>query len=166
MQMIIAFIAIVILASVTVGVPAIWLLQNQIDRQAWSQVQQGQRVTTSLYTSYYNEILNLATLTAQRPTLQELLTQNDVAGLTNYLITLQRGAGLDLIVICDPKDQLVATTDPKIPKSVCIDWNTGIYQYDQTIPQVCQTAQQPIEGEAGYIGKAFVCSSMDDNFET
>jgi len=164
--MIIAFIAIVILTSATVGVPAIWLLQNQIDRQAWSQVEQGQRVTITLYTSQYNEILNLATLTAQRPTLQKLLSQNDVSALTSYLITLQRSAELDQIVICNPEDQLVVTTDPKVPESVCIDWKTGIYQYNRTVPKICLTAHQSIAGEAGYLGEVYVCNRMDDNLET
>jgi len=164
--MITAFIAIVILASTTVGVPAIWLLQNQLDRQAWAQVEQGQRVTIALYASHYKEVLNLAILTAQRPTLRELLAQNDIPALTDYLITLQRGAGLDRIVVCDPEDQLVATTDNIIPASVCKTWKTGNYQQNQTIPQVCLTAHQSIESEMGYLGEVFVCSSMDDEFET
>jgi len=164
-QMITAFIAIVILTSATVGIPAIWLLQNQLDRQAWAQVEQGKRVTIALYASHYKEILNLATLTAQRPTMQELLIQNDIIGLTDYLITLKIGAGLDQIVICDPEDQLVATTDTKIPESVCLNWKTGYYQDDQTAPQVCLTAYQSIENQTGYLGDAFVCSGMDNNFE-
>lgn len=165
-QMITAFIAIVILTSATVGVPAIWLLQNQLDRQAWAQVEQGQRVMIALYASHYREILNLANLTAQRPTLQELLTQKDITGLTDYLITLQSGADLDRIVVCDPEEQLVATTDTKIPASVCKTWKTGNYQQDRTMPQVYLTAYQSIENETGSLGGVFVCSSMDDNFET
>jgi len=162
--MIIAFITIVVLTSATVGVPAIWLLQNQLDRQAWAQVEQGQRATISLYTSQTKEVLSLAILTAQRPTLQELLEQNDIAALTNYLVTLQHSAGIDKILICDSNDQLVATTDPKIPTSVCHTWKTGIYQYDPSIPQVCLTAHQSIENSAGYLGEAFVCKSLDDEF--
>ena len=42
-QMITAFMAVVLLTAATVGLPAIWLLQNQLDHQAWSQVAQGQR---------------------------------------------------------------------------------------------------------------------------
>ena len=163
--MIIAFIAIVILASITVGIPAIWLLQNQLDRQAWAQVEQGQRVTIALYKSQYKEILNLAILTAQRPTLQELLIQNDIPALEDYLLTLQSGAGLDRIVICDFKDQLVATTDNNIPKSVCKTWKTGNFQKDLTLLQVSLTAHQSIENETGYLGEVFVGSNMDDDFE-
>ena len=164
-QMIIAFITIVILASATVGLPAIWLLQNQLDSQAWSQVEQGQRVTGALYNAHYNEILNLATLIAQRPTLHELLAQNDVATLTSYLITLQESAELDKIAICNSEDQLIATTDPKIPEAACRTWKNGIYQHDQNIPLVCLIAHQSIESATGYLGEAFVCSSLDDNFE-
>jgi two-component system sensor histidine kinase ResE len=163
-QMITAFIAIVILSSATVGVPAIWLLQDQLDRQAWAQVEQGQRVTISLFASHYKEILNLATLTAQRPTLKELLTQKDFNGLTDYLITLQKGAGLDQIVVCDPEDQLVATTDSEISTSVCKTWVTGNYQQNRAIPQVCLIAHQPIEDQTGRIGEVFVCSRIDDDF--
>jgi len=163
--MIIAFIAIVILTSATVGIPAIWLLQNQLDRQAWAQVEQGQRVMVALYASHYQEILNLATLIAQRPTLHELLARNDIDGLTDYLTTLQKSAGLDRIMICDPGNQLVVTTDPKISGSVCRDWKSGMYQYDRSIPQVCLTAHQHLESASGYIGNVLVCNSLDDSFE-
>jgi len=162
--MIIAFISIVVLTSATVVIPAIWLLQSQLNRQAWAQVEQGQRATISLYSSQTREVLNLAILTAQRPTLQELLEQNDNAALINYLVTLQHGAGIDKILICDSSDQLVATTDPKIPTSVCHDWNTGNYHYDPSIPQVCITGHQAIENSAGYLGEAFVCKSLDNDF--
>lgn len=162
--MIIAFITIVVLTSVTVGVPAIWLLQKQLDRQAWAQVEQGQRATIALYTSQTREVLNLANLTAQRPTLQELLEQNDIVALTNYLVILQHGIGIDKILICDSSDQLVATTDPNIPTSICHTWKTGNYHYDPSFPQVCLTAHQSIGNSAGYLGEAFVCKRLDDNF--
>ena len=162
--MIIAFITIVVLTSAAVGIPAIWLLQNQLHRQAWAQVDQGKRATVSLYTSQTKEVLNLAILTAQRPTLKELLELNDIASLTNYLATLQHGAGIDKIFICDSNDQLVATTDSKIPTTVCSTWKTGIYQYEPSIPQVCLTAHQSVENSTGYLGEAFVCKYLDDAF--
>ena len=164
-QMIAIFVSIVILTSATVGIPAIWLLHNQLDRQAWAQVEQGKRVTTALYDSHYREILNLATLTAQRPTLQGLLVQKDFTTLTDYLITLQSGAGLDRIVICDPEDHLIATTDPELPASICTTWKTGNYQPDRTIPQVCLTAYQSINNPTDHLGDAFVCQNLDNDFE-
>jgi len=165
-QMITAFIAIVILTSATVGVPAIWIVQNQLDRQAWAQVEQGQRMTIALFASHYNEILNLATLTAQRPTLYGLLDQNEITELTEYLITLQSGAGLDRIVVCDTENQLIATTDTNLTEAFCNQKKTENYRQDRTIPQVCLTASQDIEGTMGSLGKVLVCSSIDDGFET
>jgi len=164
MQMITAIIAVVILTSIAVGIPAIWLLHNQLDRQAWAQVEQGQRVTIELYDFHYKEILNLALLTAQRPTLHELLIRNDIPALTDYLITLQSGAGLDRIMICDPKNQLVATTGDPLQGSVCQTWKAGIYQQNIAVPQVCMTAYHPIESETGYLGDVFVCRILDDAF--
>jgi two-component system phosphate regulon sensor histidine kinase PhoR len=165
-QMITAFIAIVILASITVGIPAICLLQNQLDRQAWAQIEQGQRVTIALHNSHYNEILNLAILTAQRPTLQEMLAQHDLSALTGYLITLQSGADLDGIMICDPEDQLVATTtDKNNPATICKTWKSGNYQLNRDNHQVCLTAHQAIMNESEYLGEVFVCNSIDDDFE-
>ena len=165
-QMIAAFVAIVVIASATVGLPAIWLLQNQLERQAWAQVEQSQRVTTSLKASSYREIANLATLTAQRPTLKELLAQNDVEGLTDYLITLQSGAEVDQIAVCDPEDHLVATTIPIHTEIVCGGWKAAKYHYDPTMHQAYQVAYHAIESEEGYLGDVFVVSNMDDNFET
>ena len=89
MQMITAIITVVILTSITVGIPAIWLLHNQLDHQAWAQVEQGQLVTIELYDFHYKEILNLALLTAQRPTLHELLIQNDIPALIAQLDQLR-----------------------------------------------------------------------------
>jgi PAS domain S-box-containing protein len=165
-QMITAFIAIVILTATTVGVPAIWIVQNQLDRQAWAQVEQGQRMTIALFASHYNEILNLATLTAQRPTLYELLGQSEITELTEYLITLQSGAGLDQIIVCDTENKLIATTDSNLTETFCNQKEIENYRQDRSIPQVCLTASQDIEGPMGPLGKVIVCNSIDDGFET
>jgi len=112
--MITSFIVVVMLTAVTVGVPAIWLLQNQLEQQAWSQVEQGQRAVISLYAAKYLEVQNLAILTAQRPTLRALLEQKDFAELTEYLKTLQNGANVDLIDVCTSQ-QIVTASQSYIP---------------------------------------------------
>ena len=164
-QMITAFITIVILTSATVGLPAIWILQNQLEAQAWAQVKQGTRVTDALYDASYRETLNLATLTAQRPTLHELIVQDDISALADYLITLQRGAGLDQIVICNPEDQVVTATESKLPNTICHIWKTGKYQPDQAGQQICLTAYQSIQSSNRHLGNAFVCKDLGHPFE-
>jgi PAS domain S-box-containing protein len=165
-QIITAFITIVILASVTVGIPAILLLQNQLDRQARAQLEQGRTVTIALFDSHYREVLNLAILTAQRPTLQELLSQNDQLALTDYLITLQSGAGLDWILVCDSNDQLIASTDTAVPAFFCKTGKSRIYQQSGVTPQVCLTAHHSIDRQGETLGDVIVCRGMDDEFET
>ena len=66
-RIITALIAVVLLTAIAVGVPAIYMLRYQLDRQAWDQVEQGQRVAIALYAAHHRETQNLATLTAQRP---------------------------------------------------------------------------------------------------
>jgi len=163
-QLITAFVAVVLLTAATVGLPAIWLLQNQLDRQAWSQVEQGQQAAIALYSARYREILNLATLTAQRPTLQELMAKGDLPALTNYLQTLKDGAGLTRIIVCDADDQIMATTDENVPAALCKTWKTGNYQYSSRIPRACLTAYQLIENEDGVLGEVFVCNQLDKDF--
>jgi PAS domain S-box-containing protein len=161
-QLIVAFIAVVLLTAATVGLPAIWVLQNQFDRQAWSQVEQGQRAAIALYGAQYREVLNLARLTAQRPTLQELVMDGNASALTDYLHILKNGAGLSLIVVCDPQDQIVATTEESVSSALCQTWEKGNFQYDAQ--QVCLTAHQPIETENDVLGEVFVCNQLDTDF--
>ena len=161
-----AFVAVVLFATSTIGLLSVWLLQNQLDQQAWAQVEQGQRAAIALHSAQYHEILNLATLTAQRPTLQKLLIEKDVPMLKDYLHTLKSGAGLTRIIICDPQDQIIATTDETVPEIICQKWRTGNYQYNPNIPQACLTAHQSIEDENGILGEVFVCNQLDDTFAT
>jgi C4-dicarboxylate-specific signal transduction histidine kinase len=100
-QMILSFMGLVLLMAAAAGAPAIWLLNRQLEQQAWAQVEQGNRATRALYTATQKEIENLATLTAQRPTLHRLLAQGERSALISYLQTLKNGAGLDLIRVCD-----------------------------------------------------------------
>ena len=107
-QMILGFVVLVLLTAIAVGAPAVWLLRNQIERQAWAQVEQGYRSAQALHEARQGEMAQLATLTAQRPTLHDLLAQGDQASLQSYLRTLQSGAGIDLVLVCDSDEQISA----------------------------------------------------------
>jgi PAS domain S-box-containing protein len=98
--MILSFIALVLLTAAAAGVPAIWLVRDQLVRQAWTQVEHGSIAAQALYQARQSELTSLATLTAQRPTLRGLLAQREPDALSAYLRTLQEGSGLDLVLLC------------------------------------------------------------------
>jgi signal transduction histidine kinase len=92
--------ALALFSVLAVGLPAIWLVRSQLQSQAWAQVQQGLQATRALYEAQQNELVGLASLTAERPTLAALLRQGNSGDLQVYLDVLRAGADLDLIVIC------------------------------------------------------------------
>jgi PAS domain S-box-containing protein len=162
MQMIAAFIAIVLLTAATVGLPAIWLLQNQLDRQAWSQVAQGHHAAMTLYEIQMRELESLATLTAQRPTLRLLLDRSDQAALTDYLITLQTSVSVDLIMVCS-SNRLVAATVSYIP--ICDNSSLeGFYVHGKIPPgETWMLARTAIKEEVG-TDEVIVGLRVDDEF--
>ena len=124
-KMIAGFVVVVVLTTVTIGLPAIWLIRQQLDRQAWTLVEQGQRAAEAFCAAQQREIISFARLTAERPTLHELMGQDDRQALSSYLLTLQRAAGYDLIAVCDAGDRPVAFTDESMPGTICSDKTTG-----------------------------------------
>jgi PAS domain S-box-containing protein len=118
-QGVILFIVIVVLTAAAIGIPAIWLIHGQLDRQAWELASQGSRMVGVLLDARRNELSNLAILTAQRPTLSEFLELNDSEKLASYLETLRIGADLNLIMICDSQGKLVNQVGLQIPPPAC-----------------------------------------------
>jgi PAS domain S-box-containing protein len=166
-QMILSFVALVLLTAAAVGLPAIWLIRNQLDRQAWAQVEQGNRAAQALYAAKQSEMTSLATLTAQRPTLRDLLAHGDQASMLAYLDALQVSSGLDLVLICDPEQQAVAQAGETVTDSLCTaSTPTGIHIISTgTAPQAWLLAAQPIDTEtAGFRGTVIVGIELDDEF--
>ena len=82
-------------------------------------MEQGSRAAQALYTAQQSEITNLARLTAQRPTLRDLLVEGEQEPLVEYLETLQAGARLDLVLICDSNRQEVARAGAIFSATLC-----------------------------------------------
>jgi PAS domain S-box-containing protein len=149
-QMILSFVALALLTAAAAGLPAIWLIRDQLARQAWAQVEQGRRATRALYEDRQGEIENLATLTAQRPTLRELLAAGEKAALRAYLDTLQAGAGLDAVLVCDPQGRSIVQADGLTSDAPCALAAQGGFRVVPAMPapQVWLSAAHPIAGEA------------------
>ncbi|KPK03369.1 MAG: hypothetical protein AMJ56_19240 [Anaerolineae bacterium SG8_19] len=164
--MVLSFIALVLLTAAAVGLPAITLIKNQIERQAWTQVNQGSQATQALYTALQSNINDLGTLTAQRPTLKQLLNQGDVELLADYLQTLQTGTDLDLLKVCDNDQQPLARTGDPLTGGLCESAiGAGFYVLSsETEKQIWLLAADTIEDGASVLGRVVVGITLDDAF--
>jgi PAS domain S-box-containing protein len=163
-QMILSSIALVLLMAAAAGLPAIWLIRGQFDRQAWAQVNQGSRAAQALYEAKQSELAGLATLTAQRPTLQDLLAQGDQAELNAYLGTLREGSGLDLVAVCSADQQPIAQSGEAILEVQCqTGTQSGFYlSSNGPSPQTWLLATHPVVEED--LGVVMVGLALDDEF--
>jgi PAS domain S-box-containing protein len=107
-RLILAFLALILLTTVSAGIPAYWLTRRQLERQAWSQVEGAQRATRALLDAEQERLANLATLFAERPTLQQLARAGASAELQPYLAAFQAQSELDLLLFCDTSGRLLA----------------------------------------------------------
>jgi PAS domain S-box-containing protein len=168
-QIILTLVALVLLTAAAVGLPAIWLIQGQLDRQAWAQVEQGSQAAQALYAAQHGEITSLATLTAQRPTLRDLLAQEDRASMEAYLRTLKTGAGLDLVLVCGPNQQAMAWAGELISDTLCATPMLAGFQVISTgtAQEVWRLAAHPIgDKDADTQGTVIVGIALDDEFAT
>jgi two-component system phosphate regulon sensor histidine kinase PhoR len=103
-----AFVAIIVVTTLSAGVPAYMSVRAELDRQAWTQVSDGRRISMAIMETEKIRLENLAILVAQRPTLQDLAQRGDIEALNNYLQTFQTTADLDILVISDESGQVLA----------------------------------------------------------
>lgn len=167
-QMILSFVGIVMLTAAAVGIPALLLIRQQLDRQAWTQVDQGRRASLVLYGAKLNEMEEISILTAQRPTLGELLIQKNWGALESYLETLKTGAGLDFIAVCEVNNNSIISKQPALPIDPCISWKSDGFQIltSETSPQVWLTATNPVPVEGAEQWQVLVGQKLDEDFVT
>ena len=118
-QIVLPMIALVILTALAVGIPAILVLQDQLEGQAQILSEQGNQTTHILITNRLNDLSYLAVLTTQRPTLHRLILEDDLEQLSPYLETLRQGAGLDAVLICQDSTQLILQVGIGLPPDAC-----------------------------------------------
>jgi len=166
-QMILSFVALALLTATAAGLPAIWLIRGQFDRQAWAQVEQGSLAAQALYAAAENELAGLATLMAERPTLRDLAAQGEQDALVAYLRTLQEGAGLDLMLVCDSDQRVIAQAGKVVAADLCAKgMGSGFHIQSQgSLPQVWLFAAHPLADDmATSLGNVIVGLALDDEF--
>jgi PAS domain S-box-containing protein len=126
MQVVFTLTGLVFLTALAVGIPALWIIRDQLERQAWALVEQGSQTSQAILANRQSDLNNLTILTAQRPTLKRLVEENDFAELKPYLTTLQEGAGTDLLLLCIESQMTLLQVGQEIGDEACAA-GTGFY---------------------------------------
>jgi PAS domain S-box-containing protein len=173
-QMILSYIGLVLLTAVALGIPAIWLIRNQIEEQAWARVDQGGRATAALFTGWQGKVDDLATLTSQRPTLQTLLAAEDLPALLDYLQILRADTKLDLLLVCregQPVAQagapVLSEVEATVSPNICLTYkNTGYYNLapPDTTPAIWLLAAHDVTHETRPPNRVIAGVILDKSF--
>lgn len=99
-RLLLVFLSLILLTTLSAGVPAYWLTRTELERQAWNQVQVGEQTTYSLVIAEQSRLENLVNLLAERPTLQSLVINQDWTALESYLQAFQLQSELDILFFC------------------------------------------------------------------
>ena len=165
-QLILSIFGVVIITATVVGLPAMFFFRQQLDRQAWTQVTRGQLAAQAVYKAQRDQLTNLANLTAERPTLIQLLQTGNHSDLVEYLETLRVGAGLDHILVCNLDGQLIAHTGVEIPAEICDDPNINTFlalPHGET-SQVILTGRRSILDNGVNLGEIIIGIDVDQGF--
>ncbi len=109
-QLIGRFVLVVVITAIIAGLPGHLILGNQLDRQAWSRVEQAALNMEVLYSVRQNELLAFAKLISHQSCLQEQVLNNDKAGCLEKLEDLIQGTEIKLVVLCDLNHQVLVST--------------------------------------------------------
>lgn len=99
-RLLLGFVILIILTTLSAGVPAFWLTRTQLERQAWSQVGNAQSATQSLLAAEQNRVESQLLLFTERPTLQQIIRAEAGDELQLYLQDFQSQSDLDILLLC------------------------------------------------------------------
>ncbi|MBX3014063.1 MAG: PAS domain S-box protein [Caldilineaceae bacterium] len=105
------FVILILASTISAGVPAYWITRNQLERQAWGNVENARQATASLLVAEQNRLRDLATIFAERPTLRRLVQTNDLAELQPFVRAFKVQSKVDLLLFCTPTGERLAGTE-------------------------------------------------------
>lgn len=152
-----------LLTILAVSIPAIIYLQLMVERQAWSEIVQGAATNSALLEVKQLQLLNHAKLVAERPTLLDLLEQEDREALAGYLSRLVEGIQSDLITICDPEGQILVSTRQIENIQLCLPAN-NLPLIQQSDAEAWMFQTHPIVLNDEPAGTAIVGEKLDHQF--
>lgn len=165
-QIIISSIILVILTATIAVLPVLWIIREQLDHQAWSQIEQGYNAAQALYKAREHRLESFVSLSAQNPTIAELMANEDSSTLIGYLDSLKAAEELDFIAICDSDRQLIATTTNQVPEDLCAPRSPGSFYLvsGQTLPQIWLSASQTISSQTQPTQQLIAGVKLDSEF--
>lgn len=109
-QLILVFILFTLGSVIVLGIPVTWMLNRQADVQLRALIDQTQQTTLALLENRKNQNQDLAILITERPTLNQLLSDNAAPEVINiYFENFIENAEIDAITLCSQSDVLVST---------------------------------------------------------
>jgi PAS domain S-box-containing protein len=165
-QMVLSFAALALLTAAAVGLPAIILIRNQVNQQAWAQLSQGIRATHALYEATQSNVRDLATLTGQRPTLRRLLAETGAEPLAEYLAILRSGTDLDLLGVCDSQQRPLAWAGESFTEAMCAQSSAGgsFLNVTASQTQIWLLATEAVEQGDLLLGHVVAGIALNDDF--
>lgn len=165
-QMIVSFVFTAALVAAVSGLPAIWVIREQLDQQAWSQIDRGQKAARLLYANRLEEMADFARLVAGYLSLQEGVGAAYQGGLSAMLNPMLVEKGYDVLWVCASDGQALTLAGEAPEANLC---QTGQeysgFEISRQFPsQVWMLASSPLEGRASSRGSVVVGERLDTDF--
>jgi C4-dicarboxylate-specific signal transduction histidine kinase len=109
-QLIVTFVALVLVTAVAVGLPAYYIISSALEKQAWERIEDAERITRVALEAELARLASVAQLAAGRPSLQQLVRASDLTALAEYLETFRSSVALDLLAVCEPSGRVLASS--------------------------------------------------------
>lgn len=118
-QLTLVFFVIILIMGVGVGLPSMLIMSRQTTNQLEALIDQSDQTTRVLLENKASHLKDLAQLIAERPTLNQLLTDSEgPQSLSDYLESFRGNVQVDVIAVCDPNGQVVLIGE-NAPSSFC-----------------------------------------------
>ncbi len=164
-RLIMAFILTIVITAVITGIPAYLLLRNELQNQMVVHLRDGVWVTKTLLEVEKDRLIETANLAAERPTLHQMLIQDDRTRLSEYLSEFKEGAGLDIYFVSDSSGNFVAGD---FFDEACLpiqpDGVAALYTPSCLVPQIVILASQEVRGNIGDTFNITVGKIIDNGY--
>ena len=112
--------------GLTIGLPVILLIRQQTSSHAQLLLDQAVVASRAFIERETADLQSLALLISQRPTLRELLSEQDLFSVESYLNTLRESVNLDLILICSEGNAIAGFNTNQAVTELCqLDSQSG-----------------------------------------